>query len=105
MVGSIAVLVGLAWPSCGLLIAAAAAERFGLTWLALDPLALDPLAEDPLAEDPLALDPLALARLAEDCWVADGWLLVAAEKEVVDDAAAGVTCDCLGRWARNGIIA
>ena len=70
----------MAVPCCGLL-AAAAAERFGLTWLTLDPLAL---------------------RLAEDCWVADGWALVAAEKA---DAAAGVDDPCLGGWARNGIIA
>ena len=37
--------------------------------------------------------------------MADGWLLVAAEKAVVDDAAAGAAGGCLGRWARNGIIA
>ena len=37
--------------------------------------------------------------------MADGWLLVAAEKAVVDGAATVAVDGCLGGWARNGIIA
>ena len=65
--------------------------RWAPAWLALDPLAPAWLALDPLAPAWLALDPLALRR-AEDCSVADGWLLVAAEKAVVGGGRVGSGC-------------
>ena len=88
-VGSIAVLVGLAWPCCGLLVAAAAAERFGLTWLALDPLALDPLA--------CRGWPRIAGWRTAGCWSRP-------RRRCRRRGDVGVA-RCLGRWARNGIIA